>query len=180
MSPIPRQQIIVSGVGGQGVLFATRILAEAALAANYHVLLSETHGMAQKGGNVISHVKITGVEVPPFTSPLIRPGHADLFLGLHPQAFADHGFYLKPDGRAVRNEARSEDPDCLDAAEIAASLGSSISVNLVMLGFAASSRLLFCDAIQLEETVRSLSGPRADTALRLFRAGLDRGRALSL
>ncbi|MCX5883025.1 MAG: 2-oxoacid:acceptor oxidoreductase family protein, partial [Deltaproteobacteria bacterium] len=50
-----KQQIIISGVGGQGVLFVTRLLAEAAMMKGYPVLTSETHGMAQRGGTVVSH-----------------------------------------------------------------------------------------------------------------------------
>ena len=64
-----KQQIVVSGIGGQGVLFVTRILAEAAIERGMEVLTSETHGMAMRGGTVISHVKAG-----PFTSPLIRTG----------------------------------------------------------------------------------------------------------
>ena len=52
-----QQQIIVSGVGGQGVLFITRLMAEAAIKKGLSVLTSETHGMAQRGGTVLSHIK---------------------------------------------------------------------------------------------------------------------------
>jgi indolepyruvate ferredoxin oxidoreductase beta subunit len=50
------QQIIISGVGGQGVLFVTRLLAEAAIKKGLAVFTSETHGMAQRGGTVLSHL----------------------------------------------------------------------------------------------------------------------------
>jgi len=67
-----RQQIVISGVGGQGVLFITGLLADAAIDKGLPVFTSETHGMAQRGGTVISHLKVGD-----FSSPLIRPGHAD-------------------------------------------------------------------------------------------------------
>jgi indolepyruvate ferredoxin oxidoreductase beta subunit len=63
------QQLIISGLGGQGVLFITKLLAGAAMAEDLPVFTSETHGMAQRGGNVISYLKIGD-----FSGPLIRPG----------------------------------------------------------------------------------------------------------
>ena len=86
-----RQQIVISGVGGQGVLFVTRILAEAAIMKGISVLASETHGMAQRGGTVLSHLKVGN-----FSSPLIRPGNANGLLALKADSFARHGYFLKP------------------------------------------------------------------------------------
>ena len=65
------QQLILSGVGGQGILFITRLLAETAIAKGLPVMTSETHGMAQRGGIVISHLKVGS-----FSSPLVQPGRA--------------------------------------------------------------------------------------------------------
>ena len=73
-----KQQIIVSGLGGQGAVTLTRLLAEAALALGVPVLTSETHGMAQRGGTVISMVKAGD-----FRGPLVPPGPPDLGLFLH-------------------------------------------------------------------------------------------------
>ena len=67
-----KQQIIVSGLGGQGALTLTRLLAEAAAAMGLSVITSETHGMAQRGGTVISMIKVG-----PFRGPLIPAGEAD-------------------------------------------------------------------------------------------------------
>ena len=72
-----KQQIIVSGLGGQGALTVTRLLAEAAAALGLEVITSETHGMAQRGGTVISMVKVG-----PFRGPLIPAGAADVGLFL--------------------------------------------------------------------------------------------------
>jgi indolepyruvate ferredoxin oxidoreductase beta subunit len=58
MSKMVRQQILISGVGGQGVLFITILLAEAAINKGLPVFTSETHGMAQRGGTVVSHLKV--------------------------------------------------------------------------------------------------------------------------
>ena len=70
-----KQQIIVSGLGGQGALTITRMLAEAAAALGSEVLTSETHGMAQRGGSVISMVKVG-----PFRGPLIPAGRGGVGL----------------------------------------------------------------------------------------------------
>ena len=86
MSRLKRQQIVISGVGGQGVIFVTRILAEAAIRKGFSVFTSETHGMAQRGGTVISHLKVGD-----FSSPLIRPFKADGLLALTADGLAQHG-----------------------------------------------------------------------------------------
>ena len=70
-------QAIIAGVGGQGVLFAARIFTEMASRKNLPVLSSQTFGMAQRGGSVMSHLKIGG-----FNGPLVCEGDADVLLGL--------------------------------------------------------------------------------------------------
>ncbi len=140
------QQIIISGVGGQGILFVTRVLAEAALDMGFSILISETHGMAQRGGNVVSHLKVSARpsapdagSPPPFASPLIRPGRADILLALHPEGEAAHGHYLRAGGTLIANRPEPSDFLSVDAAGIALNLGSPVSANLVLLGFAAKS-----------------------------------------
>ncbi len=141
-----RQQIVISGVGGQGILFVTRLLAEAAIDRGFPVLTSETHGMAQRGGTVLSHLKVGE-----FSSPLIRPGLADGVLIMKAENAELHGYFLKPDGWAVVN--RPDAAACaltrctVDADRMAAALGDPKAVNLIMLGFAvARSREMFCQA----------------------------------
>ncbi len=95
-----KQQIIVSGLGGQGALTLTRLLAEAAAAMGLPVITSETHGMAQRGGTVISMIKVG-----PFRGPLIPAGEADRGLFLHPKNLAVHRFYLRDGGAVFVNAA---------------------------------------------------------------------------
>lgn len=166
------QQIILSGIGGQGVLFVTRLLAETALSLGEPILMSETHGMAQRGGNVISHLKIGAG----FTSPMVRPGHADVFLGLHGEALLVHGFYLKPGGRAFCDGTTAAEVETIDAGRIAGELGSPVSANLVLLGFAAGSGALFCTPEHIEASLGAIGGKRLDVSLRAFRKGLETGR----
>jgi indolepyruvate ferredoxin oxidoreductase beta subunit len=163
------QQIIVSGIGGQGVLFVTRLLAETALALGSSVLISETHGMAQRGGNVVSHLKVGSLSS---ASPLIRPGRADLFLGLHADSFQVHGFYLKPDGQAFCNALSGPSGHCIEASRIASDLGSPVSANLVLLGFAAASGVLFCGHEDLERQLVRFGGKRQEINIKAFHAGL--------
>ncbi len=73
------ENIIIAGVGGQGILFASKIIGETAVASNMNLILSEIHGMAQRGGAVISTVKIGNTH-----SPLIADGEADIILSFEP------------------------------------------------------------------------------------------------
>lgn len=181
-----RHQIAVSGIGGQGVLFVTKLLAETAVQLGWSVLLSETHGMAQRGGNVISHLKVwnprgaaataatTGTPPIGFTSPLIRAGQADVLLALHPEALSAHGFYLNPKGTAIVNAPVAAGPHTIDADGIAGAIGQPIAANLVLLGFAAGAGALFCTAEPLREVLDALGGPRRDVNRQAFQAGLSR------
>jgi indolepyruvate ferredoxin oxidoreductase beta subunit len=163
-----KQQIIVSGLGGQGAVTLTRLLAEAALAMGLPVLTSETHGMAQRGGTVISMVKVGN-----FHGPLIPAGAADLGMILHEKNVAVHGAYVKPGGTLVVNSATPGDYLTLDAQGLAAGLGlPPVTVNLIILGFAAGKGVLFCGDAFLEEIMREKSPPRLrEGNLKAFQAG---------
>jgi indolepyruvate ferredoxin oxidoreductase beta subunit len=111
MTTSERAQLVISGVGGQGVLFVTRLMAEAVIRKGLPVMTSETHGMAQRGGSVISHLKV-GV----FSSPLIRGGAADADSDPKPS----HGVEIRR----------------IDADGLAGRIGNPRAVNLIVLGFA--------------------------------------------
>lgn len=147
-----KEQIVISGIGGQGVLFLTRVLAEAAIEKGLDVLTSETHGMAMRGGSVISHVKVG-----PFTSPLIRTGQADCGLFLHAGGLEVHRDFLKPEGRLYINAQTGSDGTTIDATGIARKNGSPLVANLVLLGFAVRQKGLFCDAATVEAVIRRIS-----------------------
>jgi len=177
------QQIVISGVGGQGVLFVTRLLAEAAIAKGLAVLSSETHGMAQRGGTVLSHLKLGD-----FSSPLIRPGHADLLLALKAENIAQHAAFLKPDGWIVVNAAAaagdggSPGTRALDADRLARRLANPRAVNLILLGFALAAgalpaegrKPLFCDLADIQSVLQKRLGatpPLLQDALGALAAG---------
>ncbi len=154
------QQIVISGVGGQGVLFVTRLLAEAAIAKGLAVLSSETHGMAQRGGTVLSHLKVGD-----FSSPLIRPGHADLLLALKAESIAQHAAFLRPEGWIAVNAAAAPADDgnhrslALDADRLARNVAPR-AVNLILLGFALAAgatereKPLFCGLADIQRVLQ--------------------------
>lgn len=171
------QQLVISGVGGQGILFITRLLADVAIGAGLPVLTSETHGMAQRGGIVISHLKVGD-----FSSPLVRPGQSDGLLSLKGETVALHRHFLRPEGWIVANAlpfqiVETEHPvHTIDADAAALELGNPQSVNLIVLGrLLASPGLLFCSAEQVEEAIRTRLTTRPkmlDAALSALGAGI--------
>ena len=180
-----RQQILISGVGGQGVLFVTRLLAEAAIARGLPVFTCETHGMAQRGGTVVSHLKVGE-----FYSPLIRVGQADGMLALKSENMAQHGVFLKPSGWAVVNAGAEEalifpgTGFTVDADDLAQTTGNLKSLNLIILGFALAVAektkkgpgRLFCTLADIEKVVESdfgKKGKQASAFLKALRAGYE-------
>jgi indolepyruvate ferredoxin oxidoreductase beta subunit len=154
MSEQDTANILVVGIGGQGVMTAAEILSEAALAEGYDVKKTEVAGMAQRGGMVTSHIRF-GKRV---LSPSIVPGTADILVGFEVAEALRWCHYLRPTGVAMVNTLRlappvvsvglfeyPEDPvgtmrnagvtlHAFDAGEIARSLGDLRLVNTVMLG----------------------------------------------
>jgi indolepyruvate ferredoxin oxidoreductase beta subunit len=154
-----RQQILICGVGGQGIVLLGRVIAEAAILKGLPVIVSETHGMAQRGGIVVSHIKVGG-----FISPLIKVGSADIIFALKKETLPQFIHYLRPEGVAlcnspaesVLNDIRSI---CLDAEKTAREANNPKSVNIAMLGFAFArpsvdkGLRLFCSDRDIEEAL---------------------------
>lgn len=164
-----KQRIIISGRGGQGVLFVTRLLAEAGLEMGMDVLTSETHGMAMRGGTVISHIKVGG-----FKSPLIRKGSADMGLYLNHSNIAIHGDFVKAGGYRVVNTDRNGEYFSVDATTKAKDMGSLLVTNLILLGFAVAHRTLFCEAAVIKKVIEKISNHRhCDLNLGGFERGLE-------
>jgi indolepyruvate ferredoxin oxidoreductase, beta subunit len=167
-----KQQIIVSGLGGQGALTLTRLLAEAAAALGLEVITSETHGMAQRGGTVISMIKVG-----PFRGPLILAGAADVGFFLHRKNLGVHGFYLKPGGLRFVNSATPGDYHYLDARSLAQQLGEPVVANLILLGYAVGQGALFCDPQLMEAVIRDKSPARfRESNLKALGAGVEAAR----
>lgn len=92
--------VLLTGVGGQGTVLAAKILAQAAQDKGWHVRTAETIGMAQRGGNVVSHVRM-GNEGESVHAPLVAMGAADLIVAFEPAEAARALPYLKPEGVLV-------------------------------------------------------------------------------
>ena len=146
--------ILVSGIGGQGVMTAAEILSQTALAQGYDVKKTEVAGMAQRGGVVTSHVRFG----PKVLSPAIPDGEADILVGFEPAESLRWCNQLRPGGVAMVNRVRQEPPvvtlglfeypddpvgqirargievHAFDAGAIARDLGNFRLVNTVMLG----------------------------------------------
>jgi indolepyruvate ferredoxin oxidoreductase beta subunit len=167
------QQLIISGVGGQGILFITRLLADVAIAQGLPVLTSETHGMAQRGGIVISHLKIGA-----FASPLVRPGQADGLLSLKAETVPLHRHFLRPGGWTAANSSVADVAQfTVDADRLSLELGNPQGVNLIVLGRAlAEPGVLFCNRKQVEATILAKLASKAkllDSAMAALTAGLQ-------
>ncbi|MDD2903982.1 MAG: 2-oxoacid:acceptor oxidoreductase family protein [Syntrophales bacterium] len=168
-----KQQIIISGLGGQGALTITRVLAEAAAALGLEVLTSETHGMAQRGGTVISMIKVG-----PFRGPLIPAGRADVGLFLHAKNLGVHRFYLRGDAGVFVNAGVPGNYQGVDAGSLARQLGAPVAANLILLGYAAGKGGLFCEADLLEQVIREKTPARfREINLKALRAGVDAAAA---
>ena len=184
-SPAVRQQIVLSGFGGQGILFLSRLLAEAAIAGGFPVLTSETHGMAQRGGVVVSHLKVGG-----FDSPLVRAGRADLLLVLKGENVPLHREFLADGGALIVNAPVPTDPGrgvrvhAVDADALAHSAGAPHAVNLILLGFAlariggGTTGGFFCTAGEIREALshrQGAGGSRLAASLSALDLGIAHG-----
>lgn len=92
------KNIILAGVGGQGILSIATVIGEAALAENLYLKQAEVHGMSQRGGDVQSNLRLSSE---PINSDLIPMGGADLIISLEPMEALRYVSYLKPDGWIV-------------------------------------------------------------------------------
>jgi indolepyruvate ferredoxin oxidoreductase beta subunit len=178
-------KLILAGVGGQGILFATRIFSETALARGYDVLGSETHGMSQRGGSVVSHLKIG-----PYESPLIRHGTADVLMSFDVDEVYRTLAFVKRGGLCFINSPRSDFWDAgvkayLDKNEVAAhtfaadkiamELGSPRSANLALIGYALSMPDMPFGHDDVKATIERITPLRfKEVNLQAFEAGYGR------
>jgi indolepyruvate ferredoxin oxidoreductase beta subunit len=175
-------RLILSGVGGQGILFSTRIFTTLALGKGYNVIGSETHGMAQRGGSVISHLKIGD-----YSSPLVRRGTADILLSFdRDEAYRTLGF-LKRGGLCFVNSPKEDFWDArvkdylekneimacsFPADKVALALGAPRSANLALIGYALSVPDVPFPYEDVRETIVQVSPSRfRDVNLQAFDTG---------
>lgn len=94
--------LVIAGVGGQGNILASQVVAKCAIDAGYNVVNTETKGAAQRGGSVLSHVRISDGEI---YSPLVPAGQAEVLLGFEPLEALRYIHLLSPKGRFIINTA---------------------------------------------------------------------------
>lgn len=188
---IPRSidlKLVLAGVGGQGVLFATRLLCETAQALEVDFISSETHGMSQRGGSVVSHFKVGSYE-----NPLVRDGSADVLLAFTlDEGYRNLGF-LRSGGDWVVNchglgaldsgirahlERRGTRLHMLDVDGLVQQ--SQRVINVALVGFAVGRGVLPLPAASLRAVLESIS-PLRFRALNLeaLQRGIEAGEARS-
>jgi indolepyruvate ferredoxin oxidoreductase beta subunit len=190
VSDTRKQDIILAGVGGQGILSIAFVIDSAALKEGLHVKQAEVHGMAQRGGAVTSHLRLSSRRI---WSDLIPRGGADLILSVEPLEALRYLDFLKPGGRIVTSSAPFVNiPDYPDKSVLldrikalpgslvvasdvlAKEAGSSRAQNTVMLG--AASRLLLPRPETLLEYVRVLFEKRGAAVLEANLKAFELGR----
>jgi indolepyruvate ferredoxin oxidoreductase beta subunit len=186
-----KYDIILSGVGGQGILSVAAVIATAAMNEGYRVRQSEVHGMAQRGGAVQAHLRISDGNIP---SDLIGRGRADMILSMEPLESLRYLDYLKPDGRLVSaSEAFTNIPDYPDengihraiskvansrliaTKDLAKQAGSIRAANMVLIGAAAPYLPLKPEAIQ--KAVADLFMRKGKETVDINLKALEMGRA---
>lgn len=189
-----KADIILSGVGGQGIVSIAATIAQAALDNDFFIKQSEVHGMSQRGGAVYSHLRISDK---PIASDLIPMGSADIIISVEPMESLRYLPWLKEEGWLVTNSAPfiniPDYPDLnllyseiekfpnhilINADEIARQVKSPRSTNIVMLG--AASPYLEIPNASFEEAIKKIFGRKGEKIVELNLQALRAGREFSL
>jgi indolepyruvate ferredoxin oxidoreductase beta subunit len=186
-----KQDIILAGVGGQGILSIATVIGSAALQQGLHLKQAEVHGMSQRGGDVQSNLRLSS---DPIFSDLIPRGGADLIVSLEPLEALRYIPYLAPEGWIITNTVPFQNiPDyppmdqvmgeldklprviAIDVDTIAKEVGSPRSANMVLLG-ATAAVLNILDPDKLREGIRRIFGRKGEAIveanIKAFDAGL--------
>ncbi len=188
-----KNDIILSGVGGQGILSIAATIGLAAVANNLYLKQSEVHGMSQRGGDVQSHLRISDK---PVHSDLIPHGKADLIISVEPMESLRYLPWLSEDGWLVTNSnpfinipdyppveaiiseiKKVRNHIIIDADAIAKETGSARSGNIVILGAASSFIDMSYDS--LEMAIRNLFSRKGEEIVEANLRALKAGREIS-
>lgn len=186
-----KTDIILAGVGGQGILSIAASLGAAALNEDYFLKQAETHGMSQRGGAVVSHLRISDK---PIYSDLIPQGSADIILSVEPMESLRYLSYLSKNGSLVTNTSEFKNiPDYpeleetfeklgnevnivrIDADKTAREIGNPKASNMVMLG--AASPFIAIHEEVIIKGIETIFKPKGNKIVNLnieaFKAGRD-------
>jgi len=181
--------IILCGVGGQGILSISTIIGESAVKKGLFLKQAEVHGMSQRGGEVQSHLRISDT---PIYSDLIPMGAAHLIISVEPMESLRYLPYLSPEGWLVTNttpfvniptyppvqdilDVVSKLPHniSIDADKIATEIGSKLSMNMVMLG--AATEFMPLTVAELSEAIETVFGAKGEAIVEKNLAALTAG-----
>jgi len=188
-----KTDIILAGVGGQGILSIAATIGMASIANNLNIKQAEVHGMSQRGGAVQSHFRLSS---DPISSDLIPKGKADIILSVEPMEALRYLDFLKPEGWIVTNAIpfvnipnypeietlvgklkSRKNVIILDADKIAKELGSARSSNIVMLG--AASPFIDLPYTSLEEAIKEIFLRKGDKVIEANINALKAGRTFA-
>lgn len=185
------KNIMIVGVGGQGTLLTSRVLGSIAVTGGYDVKLSEVHGMAQRGGSVVTYVRY-GESV---AEPIVEEGQADILIAFERLEALRYAHFLKTDGTIIVNDTRidpmsvvtgaAEYPEniietlrekhsvlAIDASAEAAKLGNPRVFNTIILGVAAQ-RMQFTKEQWLEVIANTVPPKTVEINQKAFLAGYN-------
>lgn len=185
-----RVQIIMAGIGGQGILFFSKIFSNLGLKLGLNVMGSETHGMSQRGGSVMAHLKLGD-----FQSPLVRTGAADFLYSLQRDETYRALKFLREGGVCFVNLPSLEKFETkvldylrkkktrvlvFDASREALKYGSILSTNIALLGYSVGTGLVPFDHTKIKSVLEDLSrGRNIETNLSVFQAGYAAGKVMA-
>jgi indolepyruvate ferredoxin oxidoreductase beta subunit len=188
-----KNDIILSGVGGQGILSIAATIGLAAVERNLFLKQSEVHGMSQRGGDVQSHLRLSDEEI---ASDLIPYGSADIIISVEPMESLRYLPWLSENGWLVTNSnpfinindyppienilaeiRKVKNHIIIDADSVAKETGSLKSGNMVILG--AASPFIDIPFVNLENAVRNLFGKKGEEVVELNLKALRAGRNYS-
>ena len=188
-----KKDIILCGVGGQGILSIATVIGRAALNNGLYMKQAEVHGMSQRGGDVQSNLRISDR---PIASDLIPTGQCDLIISLEPMEALRYLPYLNPDGWLVTNEAPFINipnyPDeealkaqinslphkiMLDVNKVAKETGSVRVANIVLLG--ATIPFLGIDYTQIQDSIREIFRRKGEAIVDMNLKALEAGKNIA-
>mgnify|MGYP003289910696 CR=1 FL=1 len=184
--------IILCGVGGQGILSIATIIGEAATKAGLNLKQAEVHGMSQRGGDVQSHLRLSDEVI---YSDLIAQGGADMIISMEPMESLRYLPYLAMDGKIVTGSepfvnipnypematvqqelAALPAVDMMDIDAVAKSVGNPRGANMVLLGMAAR-HIQILSVQELKDAIRTIFSRKGEAVveanLKAFQAGFD-------
>ena len=187
--------LVVSGVGGQGNVMVTLVIGNSLVNAGYFITIGETYGASQRGGSVMSHVKISAEKQ---YSPLIAHGQADIIVGMEPvetlrmlKLFGNHkvtcivnprpihaielsgAAYPDLPGVLKHIEGLSSKTYIVNATEEAQKMGNPILANMILIGALTKTGLLPLDEASLEAVIKQMFPKAVAVNMKAFKKGME-------